>query len=70
MPAKKLPVTKTALVQRMRRRLADENTHIRVTGIQGVLLDAKLGRVIEEIEDIEEFARNKGILQTYEALAK
>ena len=69
MPTKKLPVTKSALVQRMRRRLEDENTHIRVTGIKGVLLDAKRGLVIEEIEDIEEFARDKGILQTYEELS-
>jgi len=70
MPAKKLTVTKSALVQRMRRRLENDTTHIRVTGFKGVVLDAKRGRVIEEIEDIEEFARDRGILQTYEALAK
>ena len=69
MPAKKLTVSRSALLQRLKRHVQDENTRLKVSDDTAVVLDVKRGLVLKEIKGIEEYARKTGVLQSYEALA-
>ena len=70
MPAKKLTVSRSALLQRLKRHFQDENTRLKVSEDTAVVLDVKRGLVLKEIKGIEEYARQNGVLHAYEAVAE
>jgi UDP-N-acetyl-D-mannosaminuronic acid transferase (WecB/TagA/CpsF family) len=64
----KIPLTKRALKMRLKRHMSRNNEMLRFVGGRYVVVNTVKAGITDEVPDLEQFARDRGYLQPYEAL--
>jgi hypothetical protein len=66
--AQKVPLSRRALKQRIQRYLSRDNEKLKYVGGKYVVVSLEKQGMTDTLPDLEQYARNKGILAPFEAL--